>query len=111
MQLVRYARRLLNRESRRRRAEDYGPDFHLFAKRHFDPAFYLASNPDVARSGHDAITHWIDHGLREERVFSPDLTVRLVPTGIQRDRTLTYLSFGTDLLEVRNSRRLPSIVL
>ena len=38
----------------------------------FDPAAYLAANPDVAASGADAYRHYVDHGLAERRRVRPD---------------------------------------
>lgn len=37
----------------------------------FDPGFYLASYPDVARKGIDPVEHYIKHGARERRNASP----------------------------------------
>lgn len=37
----------------------------------FDRAFYLSSNPDVARAGTDPIEHYLSHGAREGRTPAP----------------------------------------
>lgn len=100
--LVSYARHWLRMLNRRRIAAQYGVEFNAFVKRHFDPDYYLSRNPDVAEAGVDALTHWIHHGLREGRVFSPQLTVRLVSAETHKDSLLTYISFGKHLLEVYN---------
>lgn len=38
----------------------------------FDPASYLAANPDVARAGCDAADHFLAHGHREGRPLRPN---------------------------------------
>jgi glycosyltransferase involved in cell wall biosynthesis len=109
--LVRFAHSWIYKRDRRRKTKAYGVEFHDFVERHFDPDFYLSSNSDVAKAGHNALRHWVNHGLREERIFSPDLTVRLVSPDIQRDPQLTYINFGARLLEVRERQGLPATVL
>lgn len=37
----------------------------------FDPAEYIAANPDVGRSGADPLRHYINHGLPEGRLVRP----------------------------------------
>lgn len=111
MNLVRFAYRWINKRDRRRKTKAYGAEFHDFVELHFDSDLYLSKNPDVVKAGHDALRHWINHGLREERVFSPDLTVRIVSPDIQRDPKLTYIGFGDRLLEVRERHGLPASVL
>jgi glycosyltransferase involved in cell wall biosynthesis len=111
MNLVRFARRWIHKRDRRRKTKVYGAEFHDFAERHFDPDFYMSSNPDIAKAGLNALKHWINHGLREERVFSPDLTVRIVSLDTQRDPQLTYIGFGERLVEVRKRHGVPASVL
>jgi hypothetical protein len=41
----------------------------------FDPAFYLAGNPDVAATGADPLDHFLSHGWREGRDPSPRFSV------------------------------------
>jgi hypothetical protein len=43
----------------------------------FDPAAYLAANPDVAKSGVDPLRHYILHGIAEGR--------RIIPGGSRKD--------------------------
>lgn len=38
----------------------------------FDPAFYLSTNPDVAKAGADPLFHYMTHGWREGRNPSSD---------------------------------------
>lgn len=47
-----------------------------FARELFDPDWYLAVNPELARSGLDALVHWIEHGIREHRLLAPGAIVR-----------------------------------
>lgn len=111
MNLVRFAHRWIRRRGGRERTGPYGPEFQAFVEKHFDAALYLSTNPDVARAGHDALTHWTKHGLREERAISSDLSARVVSADALRDPQLTYVSFGKRLIEVRNRHELPGAVL
>ncbi|MFE1600875.1 hypothetical protein [Methylobacterium sp. ID0610] len=38
---------------------------------YFDPAYYLACNPDVMRAGTDPLSHFLDYGWREGRSPAP----------------------------------------
>lgn len=44
---------------------------HLIVRGGFDRAFYLASNPDVVRSGGNPFIHYVRHGHREGRAPNP----------------------------------------
>lgn len=39
--------------------------------RHFDAAWYLRQNPDIARAGIDPLQHFLEHGFKEGRWPSP----------------------------------------
>lgn len=111
MTFVRYFLCWLRWIDAHRRARTYGREFCAFANKHFDRNIYLASNPDVARAGWDAFTHWIFHGLREERIFANDVSTKLVSPQINKDPRFVYLNFGKELLEIRERERLPATVL
>lgn len=51
------------------------PDREIAAPE-FDPAYYLQANPDVAKSGIDPLTHFLEFGWREGRDPSPRFSVR-----------------------------------
>jgi predicted alpha/beta-hydrolase family hydrolase len=55
----------------------------------FDPADYLALNPDVAQRGLEPIWHWQHHGAREKRPYQTKL-----PLGFDAD---TYLNLNPDV--------------
>ena len=44
---------------------------------YFSTSFYLAANPDVARSGLDPLSHYLLHGWREGRAPHPDFALTL----------------------------------
>jgi len=66
---VRVRREVLHRLRR------FHPDRELVSGA-FDTRFYLRANPDVARSGLDAIDHFLTNGWREGRDPSRDFSVR-----------------------------------
>lgn len=41
----------------------------------FDPAAYLAANPDVAAAGVDPVSHWLEFGRYEGRAWAPSSDV------------------------------------
>jgi GT2 family glycosyltransferase len=45
---------------------------------YFDPAFYLAGNPDVAKAGIDPLLHFIDTGVAELRAPHPLIDLRYI---------------------------------
>lgn len=45
---------------------------------YFDPAFYLASNPDIAEAGIDPLLHFIDTGIAELRSPHPLVDLRYI---------------------------------
>jgi hypothetical protein len=45
---------------------------------YFDPAFYLAANPDVAKAGIDPLLHFIDTGIAELRAPHPLIDLRYI---------------------------------
>lgn len=55
----------------------------------FDPGYYLASNADVAATGVPAILHYLRHGGREWRVFSPLIDKDAYWTRYRSDVALT----------------------
>ena len=69
---------------------------------HFDAAFYRAKNPDVARSGGDPLSHFIDFGWKEGRDpadwFSTRFYLKSNPdvAGSQVNPFLHYLLFGKE---------------
>jgi O-antigen biosynthesis protein len=49
----------------------------------FDRKYYLAMNPDVARSGNDPLLHYLLHGEREGRRPNPRLSVAQLRTSLE----------------------------
>jgi hypothetical protein len=44
------------------------PPYHqAIAAKHFDQAYYLATNPDIAAAGIDPLEHFLQHGFKEGR--------------------------------------------
>ncbi|MBN9219481.1 MAG: glycoside hydrolase family 99-like domain-containing protein [Mesorhizobium sp.] len=78
----------------------------------FDEPWYLAQNPDVARSGRDPIMHYIDHGAAEFRNPNPDFDTeyylsRYHDVTIAATNPLDhYVRFGRN--ERRETRRAPA---
>ncbi|WP_172371420.1 glycoside hydrolase family 99-like domain-containing protein [Mesorhizobium sp. NZP2234] len=77
----------------------------------FDLSWYLAQNPDVARSGKDPILHYIRHGAAESRNPSPDFDneyyLAKYPdvTATSMNPLDHYIRFGK--IEGRSTRRAP----
>lgn len=69
----RLAARLVQSIARARAPVD--PEFRQFVREAGDAAAYLEANPDVAAAGLDAVTHWLEYGLGEDREF-PGIEVR-----------------------------------
>src|SRR5262249_18334750 len=53
----------------------------------FDREYYLATNPDVKKSGMDPVVHYLVHGWREGRNPTPDFS------------TIMYLMLNQDVLQ------------
>jgi glycosyltransferase involved in cell wall biosynthesis len=50
-------------------------EFIDFARKHFDRENYCSTYPDIGRSGIDPLSHWLEHGVFEGRMFAPGIKV------------------------------------
>jgi hypothetical protein len=97
---------------RRYRVSSEEEDFVAFVTAHFDAAYYLSANGDVAQAGVDPLEHWLNSGVKEGRQISKSTSIRFGKIAKRSsDRNWTHYRWLGDDVAVRLINPIPPEIL